>query len=77
MDQIWNKFEKPFFQSIFEKLFLQSIPESLENVNTEGAKFEQKIPKLFFRSLKSFRSASQNLDLNFKSDSKCHGIFIP
>ena len=37
MDQNRNQLEKSTSRSIFENFILQSIRQSLENVNTEGA----------------------------------------
>ena len=41
-DENRNQLEKATFRSNFEKWFLQFIPESLENFNTEGTNSKKK-----------------------------------
>ena len=48
-DENRNQLEKATFRSNFEKWFLQFIPESLENFNTEGT--NSKKNEIFKRSL--------------------------
>ena len=46
-DENRNQLEKATFRSNFEKWFLQSIPESPENVSTEDTNSKKKIEKFY------------------------------